>query len=228
MSAKSHFALAAVFMLLVTVSVTSGVTLLDDSAPQAAQGAELADSDFVFNLAGSPAAAKGAGGEVRVMSAANTKSLRLGAGTANRGGVQVLFTYAPCGFRTPHTHPRGTENFHVLSGHVAAELIREGSGKLISNNVTAGFSGYFGAGQVHFLRNIGCEPAKIIVIFDTPDPGTVDVATVLRFPKDTVQGTLGDYSLKLDEAVLSNVLMQSKMCLKRCGLPTHSMKMYSS
>lgn len=173
--------------------------------------------DFVFDLQGSEPAVDSDGGKMFVMSQENTPGLRLGAVVNRGGGEQVLFNFEPCGFRTPHFHPRGVENFHVISGKIAANFISE-SGNLIMNNVTAGFSGFFPLAHVHFLQNIGCKPAITLSILDNMDPGVYDVASVLNLQPDTIQLTLGDKKLRANQDLIEDVLQQSAVCLKRCGL----------
>jgi oxalate decarboxylase/phosphoglucose isomerase-like protein (cupin superfamily) len=222
---KSLAAIAVVSLLISSAAAMSNMVLAN-IAPQSAQEAELADTDFVFDLAQSSPVASGDGGSLRVMSGTQLKALRLSNGAGGGGGVQVFADFAPCGFRTPHIHPRGTENFFVISGMVKALLLRENGGGLISNNITAGFSGFFGEGQLHFLQNVGCENAKVIAMFDNNDPGTVNAAAALRFPTDTLEGTFGNSELVPNDDVIGNILVQSRACLKRCGLHEQEVKMY--
>jgi oxalate decarboxylase/phosphoglucose isomerase-like protein (cupin superfamily) len=191
--------------------------VLDDTAVLGMQENELLDTDFVFNLATSAPIASGAGGEQRAMTRDKLKGLRLRNGAYGGGGDQVMFTFKPCGFRTPHFHPRGTENFHVLSGNIAANLIRE-NGSLVSNHITKGVSGFFPVAHFHFLQNIGCEEASVLVMFDNSDVGVIEAAFSLRFPFDTIQGALGNFDLVARDELIRDRLQQSKACLKRCGL----------
>jgi quercetin dioxygenase-like cupin family protein len=201
-------------------------SILDSTAPLGLQENELADTDFVFNIAESKPAGVGDGGKQRDMNRGNIKGLRLGNGANGGGGNQVLFEFEPCGFRTPHLHPRGTENFHVLSGRVAANIIRETGGALISNEITKGLSGFFPEGHFHFLQNIGCDPASVIAMFDNSDPGVINTAVSLRLPE--IQGTLGNSDLEANDEVINNTMMQSRACLKRCGLDKEDPKVYTT
>jgi hypothetical protein len=216
MISKTLVAIAALTFFVSTTAAQAGV--LDNTAPLGLQENELLNTDFVFNLAGSAPFASGNGGTQKNMNRNNLKSLRLGNGRDGGGGSQILFEFAPCGFRTPHHHPRGVENFYVTSGNVAANFIRETGGALVTNNITKGFSGYFPMAHFHFLQNIGCEPASVIVMFDNSDEGVINTAVTLRFPFDTIQGALGNFDLVANDKVIADVLQQSKACLKRCGL----------
>jgi Cupin len=216
MLGKTFIAIAA--LSLCAASAAAAGSVLADIAPLGVQENELLDSDFVFNLAGSAPFASGNGGTQKNMNRNNLKSLRLGNGNNGGGGSQILFEFAPCGFRTPHHHPRGVENFHILSGEVAANFIRETGGALVTNNITKGFSGYFPLAHFHFLQNIGCEPASAIVMFDNSDEGVINTAVSLRFPFDTIQGALGNVDVVANDKIINDVLQQSRACLKRCGL----------
>lgn len=101
---------------------------------------------------------------------------------------------------------------------MSAVMIREGSGALVQNSVSTGFSGFFPQGHHHFLFNSGCSPATTISMFDNSDEGVIDNASILNFPFDTIQLTLDNQDLVANQAVAENVLMQSKACLKRCNI----------
>jgi len=185
--------------------------------PIGLQANMVPDEGFVFDLAGAPPSLDTAGGKSFTASLVSFPALNL----PNGGGLQSLFKFEPCGFRTAHVHPRGTENFFVVKGKIRANLLREAGGALgqeaIANEIEAGFSGFFPAGQIHFLQNIGCEEAITIAMFDTPDPGTSDIAASLRLPIDIIQQTFGNKDLIADDAIIDDVLMQSKKCLARCA-----------
>ena len=137
-------------------------------------------------------------------------------GIANRIARIVLFFSFPSFYR-PHYHPRGTENFFVLSGKVRANFLREApEQKVVANDVSAGFAGFFPEAHVHFLQNLGCEPAETLSFFDTSDEGLVDIASTLQFPKDTIQLSLGNNRLEPSDDLLDDVLIQSRKCLRRC------------
>lgn len=88
----------ALSVLFVGAAASTG-SVLDNTAPLEMQENELADADFVFNLAASEPAASGVGGNQFVLNRENTKGLRLGNGANGGAGTQVLFNFKPCGFR---------------------------------------------------------------------------------------------------------------------------------
>lgn len=177
----------------------------------------LQDEDFVFDLAGSTPTVDASGGRQFVASRENFPALSLSNGRNGGGGTQVLFKFEPCGFRTPHFHPRGTENIFVISGQVRANFLREGSSQqLVANDISAGYAGFFPEAHVHFLQNIGCDEAMTLSTFDNSDEGIVDIAANLRFLRDTIQITLGEDDLAPDDDLISDVLVQSQECLERC------------
>jgi oxalate decarboxylase/phosphoglucose isomerase-like protein (cupin superfamily) len=226
MMGKCLVTIAALSLLAASAAATGSI--LADIAPLGAQENELADTDFVVDLSGSTPVATGDGGEQRNADVKNLKALRLSNGAFGGGGNQILFEFEPCGFRTPHHHPRGTENFFILEGKVAANIIREGGGALISNQITKGYSGFFPQAHFHFLQNIGCEPASAIVMFDNNDPGVINTAASLNLPFDTIQGALGNFDLVANAEIIADTMQQSKACLKRCGLVDKEPKVYTA
>eukprot|EP00171_Calliarthron_tuberculosum_P022670 IDg22670t1 len=152
------------------------------------QQSKLEDSDFVFNLAGSMPTIDSSGGRQFVMSRESSRGLRV---------------------------PNG-------GGQVRANLLREEGGdrsqQAVVNDVTAGFSGYFPQAGVHFLQNNGCDEAVTLSVFNTSDEGLIDVASVLRLPRDTITQTFGNSKLTPIEALIQDVLIQNKACLRRCRL----------
>lgn len=73
------------------------------------------DSQFVFNFN----KVKGAGGKGGDLFAANRKTFPALVGT--NSGMAVGFL-GPCGFNTPHVHPRATELQIVVDGRVVTEV----------------------------------------------------------------------------------------------------------
>lgn len=105
----------------------------------------------------------------------------------------------------------------MISGKARANFLREApSQKVVVNDISEGFAGFFPEASVHFLQNFGCEPATTLSTFDTSHEGVVDVATSLGFPRDTIQLALGNDDLKLSDELVKNVLIQSKECLRQC------------
>ena len=182
------------------------------------QESSIKDSEFVFDLAGSKPTLDTSGGRQFVLSRESSRALNL----EGAGGTQVLFKFEPCGFRTPHYHPRGTESFHVIKGKVRANLLREAGGKrsqqAVVNDIKAGFSGFFPLAHIHFLQNMGCDEAETISMFGPGDEGVVDVAASFRFPRDTAEVTFGTFPAGPLDELINDVLTQSRECLRRCGL----------
>lgn len=212
------------FLLMFCLSTISRAAVVHEPL-LGEQESSLRDKDFIFDLGGSTPTIDASGGRQFVMSRENTPGLKLSNGRNGGGGTQVLFRFEPCGFRTPHFHPRGTENFFVISGQVRANFLREEGGsrgqRVVVNDVSAGFAGFFPEAHVHFLQNFGCEEAMTLSVFDNSNEGLVDIAPTLQFPKDTIQLALGNGKLRPSDALFEDVLIQSQKCLRRCGLLKH-------
>jgi quercetin dioxygenase-like cupin family protein len=178
----------------------------------------LGDTEYVFNLAEStPIATAASGGTQQAATVTNFRALKVQTNGGQTAGVQVLFKFKPCEFRTPHSHPRGTENFHILAGTIQANFLRE-NGSLVSNVVKAGYSGFFPVGHVHFVQNPTCEDARSLQFFDANDPGTIEVSAVPNLPTDTLDLTLGIDHIDPDAKLMKRAIQQSKICLEKCGL----------
>ena len=206
---------AIVLALTLLVSAHMAAAEFVEKPLLADQESLLADEEFVYDLGGSAPRRMEAGGRQYAYDRVASRTLNL-----PNGGAQTLFRFAPCGFRTPHHHPRGTENFHVIEGEIRVNMMREFGGarseQPVVNDVRAGYSGFFPLGHVHFLQNRGCYNATTISMFDTSDRGIVNVAGSLRLPRDTMTKVFGTDDISAEDTVIDTLLKQSEECLERC------------
>jgi oxalate decarboxylase/phosphoglucose isomerase-like protein (cupin superfamily) len=204
--------------VVVSSLIFSAMAQVPDIVLFSMQEVALADTDFVFDLANSkPVATAMSGGTQHAATTENFRAIRIATNGGLTAGVQVLFKFKACEFRTPHFHPRGTENFHIIKGTIRANFLRE-NGSLVSNDVSAGFSGFFPVGHYHFVQNPTCVDAMSLQTFDKNDPGTVEVSALPNLPTDTLDLTLGINHITPDMALMRRAIQQSNECLKRCGI----------
>jgi len=147
------------------------------------------DSQFVFDF-GNPNA-KGKGGKGGDLVVANRKFFPPLVGTGSAMAVGFL---GPCGFNTPHVHPRSVELQIVVSGTVKTEMVPENgvlnannTRRVISNTLTAFQMQPFYQGSVHTQFNPSCtENATFIASFSAEDFGVGQVPDELFALSDDV------------------------------------------
>lgn len=66
----------------------------------------------------------------------------------------------PCGYNTPHTHPRATEFNFAVNGTLQAGLLTENGARFIFNEVKPGSAAIFPKGAIHFEMNTECGTCK--------------------------------------------------------------------
>ena len=147
------------------------------------------DTDFLFDF--NNPALKGKGGKGGDLIAANRASFPALVGTGS--GMAVGFL-GPCGFNTPHVHPRGTELQIVISGQIKTEMVPEngvlnanGTRRVISNTVNQFQMQPFYQGSVHTQFNPSCtENATFVASFNSEDFGAGQVPDELFAMTDNV------------------------------------------
>ncbi|KAM3310150.1 hypothetical protein ACQJBY_031065 [Aegilops geniculata] len=74
----------------------------------------------------------------------------------------------------PHTHPRAAELLLVLNGALSVGFV-DTTGKLYTQDLSAGDMFVFPKGLVHYQYNLGQSPAIALSAFGSAAPGTVNV-----------------------------------------------------
>lgn len=87
------------------------------------------------------------------------------------GISMVRADFGPGGLVPPHTHPRATEMIFVLDGVVNVSFITT-SNVVISQTVKKGGVFVVPFGLVHYLKNIGKEPASVLAALNSQFAGT--------------------------------------------------------
>ncbi|CAM6095462.1 unnamed protein product [Calypogeia fissa] len=96
------------------------------------------------------------------------------AGLSGLGLSPVLFEFGPMSQIDPHTHPRGTEVFFVLSGEVDVGFV-DTANNLFEITVQAGDIFVFPKGLLHWQRNNGKGTASGYSVVSSENPGILMV-----------------------------------------------------
>ncbi|KAJ1379810.1 RmlC-like cupin domain superfamily [Sesbania bispinosa] len=74
------------------------------------------------------------------------------------------------GINPPHFHPRATELVHVIQGKVYSGFV-DSSNRVFARILEQGEVMVFPRGLVHFMMNVGDEPATLFGSFNSQNPG---------------------------------------------------------
>ncbi len=186
------------------------------------------DNQFVFDFG---AQAKGQGGKGGDLFAANRKTFPALVGTGS--GMAVGFL-GPCGFNTPHVHPRATELQIVTQGRLVTEMLPENGvfknniaangRRVITNTVNAFQMQPFYMGSVHTQFNPDCTPATFVASFNSEDFGAGQVPDELfAMSPDVVSAAFGQAIdgadvAKFKGAIPTSIALGVEQCLKTCGI----------
>lgn len=206
------------------LSLTARLSLADTAADRYLL---LNDSQFVFDF-NQPRGNGGKGGDIF---AANRKTFPALVGA---GSGMALGFLGPCGFNTPHVHPRATELQVVTSGRVIVEMAPENGvfidgdrtkgRRIIKNELKTNMMTPFYIGSVHSQYNPDCEPASFVASFNSEDFGTGQVADELfALGPETVAAAFGQAidgaevnSFK--GAIPASIALGVEECLMKCGI----------
>lgn len=180
------------------------------------------DADFVFDFNNPPpnAISRGNGG---FTSRADRETFPALIGT---GSSMVIGFLGPCGFNTPHTHPRSTELNVVVKGDLVTQFMQENGARIVTNRITTNQLAVFPQGALHTEYNPGCENATFVAGFASEDPGVQQTAqTFFGLSEDIVKATLGGVDTfdgadleKLRSIIPANVAAGVEQCLSKCGI----------
>lgn len=67
----------------------------------------------------------------------------------------------PCGFVTPHMHPRATEVAYAVNGTMQVGFLVENGARFVMNDVGPDQAVVFPRGSIHFEMNNGCGEYSI-------------------------------------------------------------------
>lgn len=146
-------------------------------------------------------------------------------------GVSMTVGFlGPCGFNTPHIHPRSSEINFVAEGSLLTEFIGENEANIVRARVDQYQVTVFPKGSVHTEFNPTCGQAIFVSGFSDEDPGTLQVAqTFFGLDDDLIQATLqqggsfaGEDIDVMRSLIPKNVALGVESCLATCGLTKRS------
>ncbi|KAL8953991.1 MAG: hypothetical protein Q9222_000201 [Ikaeria aurantiellina] len=180
------------------------------------------DASFKFDFASPPdkSETKGLGGHtVR----ADRESFPPLIGT----GVSMTVGFlGPCGFNTPHTHPRSSEINIVVQGTLQTEFALENGAKTVHNTLGKHQMTVFPQGALHTEFNPNCDDAVFVAGFASEDPGVQQAAqTFFSLDQDVIEAAVGnDFTFqgtdvtKFKGLIPANVARGVESCLKKCNI----------
>ena len=137
----------------------------------------------------------------------------------------------PCGFATPHSHPRANELNLVTQGTLISTMTLENNVRVI--NQTIGFQQMtvFPQGSMHMEYNPGCTNATFVAAFTSADAGVQQTMTAfMNFGDEVLTATMGGAltvngeDVDVFKAVIPvNVALGVESCLAACGLKKRSL-----
>ncbi|KAG4422080.1 hypothetical protein IFR04_004821 [Cadophora malorum] len=195
------------------------------SAPNAVLRQELlSDSDFVFDFQnpcdGEGATAMGDGGKIVRADRASMPAL------LGQGGAVAIGFLGPCGFNTPHVHPRAAELNLIIEGRLFASVTAENGARHMNHTLSKYQMTVFPAGAVHTEFNPDCTPATFVAAFPHEDPGVGQIAELyFGLENEIVSGSAGG-EVSVDGAdidtfrklIPANVAAGVDSCLAKCGI----------
>ena len=181
----------------------------------------LDDSDFIYDFLNPPASAitQGKGGHTVK---ADRKDFPALIGT---GVSMTLGFIGPCGFNTPHIHPRSSQINVVVKGKLGTEFIAENGARPVSGMLEEFQMTVFPMGATHTEFNPDCDDAVFVAGFASEDPGVQQVAqTLFSLDPELVKADLGLDTIngedieEFRDRLPANVALDVESCLKKCGI----------
>ncbi|KAI9052309.1 hypothetical protein LZ554_003663 [Drepanopeziza brunnea f. sp. 'monogermtubi'] len=145
----------------------------------------------------------------------------------------------PCGFNTPHVHPRATELQIVTQGRLEVEMVPENgvfnvpgnrtSGRRVIKNTLDTFDMTpFYIGSVHTQYNPDCTDAVFVASFNSEDAGTGQVLDeTFQFSANVVSAAFGEAINGSDVDLFKSQIPASiakgvEECLTKCNVQKRS------
>lgn len=85
------------------------------------------------------------------------------------GGSMTLGFLGPCGFNTPHVHPRAAELNIVVQGRLLGSVTAENGARHMEHELKRFSMTVFPQGALHTEWNPDCEPAVFVAAFPDED-----------------------------------------------------------
>lgn len=184
------------------------------------------DSDFKFDFNTAKQGAQGAGGFITTANMATMPATIL---TDSSMAIGIL---GPCGFATPHSHPRASELNLIIEGTLQSSMTLENSARNMNQTLTKLQMTIFPQGSMHMEINPDCSNATFVAAFTNNDAGVQQTAqTFMEFGDQIIGSALGG-SVTLDGVDIDafrgripvNVARGVDACLVKCGLKKRSVE----
>lgn len=182
------------------------------------------DTDFKFDFLNPPPTASssenGKGGHT-VRADRVTFPALIGA-----NGATTVGFLGPCGFNTPHTHPRSAELNLVVKGRLVTQFVLENGARTVTNTLETLQMTPFPLGALHTEFNPDCEPAMFVAGFSNEDPGVQQEAQAFfGLQEDIVRAAVGNNFAfegkdvaQFRHLIPVNVALGVESCLKKCKI----------
>jgi oxalate decarboxylase len=143
------------------------------------------NSQFKFDLKGSPPQVKAKGGTIQEANQSTFPSL------AGNGLAIYLLTLHPGAVRIPHWHPDAAELDYVLAGKARIGLGFP-DGEWQRFDLDAGQIAILPQGWFHYIENIGDDTLRMLVIFNNSNPNDIGISEGFQaIPKEVLGLTFG-------------------------------------
>lgn len=156
---------------------------LRESPNQVTRIALLQDSDFKYDFNAPPdnrfAQLKGKGGTITNAFGITFPTL------IDLNIAMVVIRMSPCGFNTPHHHPRASELNIIIKGQMIGEFVQENGARKIRNTYNELQMAVFPQGATHLQFNPTCEETVLIASFNSDNPGVNSLGETLFELDDT-------------------------------------------
>ncbi|KAI4207733.1 MAG: hypothetical protein LQ346_000383 [Caloplaca aetnensis] len=142
-------------------------------------------------------------------------------------GVSMVIGFlGPCGFNTPHTHPRSSEINVVVQGTLETEFTLENGARTVHNTLGTHQMTVFPQGALHTEFNPNCDDAIFVAGFASEDPGVQSTAqTYFGLSQDVIEAATGnDFTFegkdvdKFRNLIPANVALGVDSCLRKCQI----------
>jgi Cupin len=142
-------------------------------------------------------------------------------------GVSMTVGFlGPCGFNTPHTHPRSAEINIVVEGELGTEYVLENGAPLVRNRLSKYQMTVFPQGALHTEWNPDCTDAVFVAGFASEDPGVLQAAQrTFDFDDDVLEAMYNsDFTFNgadidtFRSLIPANVAYGVESCLAKCGI----------
>lgn len=152
--------------------------------------------------------------------------------TQMTGSSMAIGVMSPCGFATPHSHPRANELNLIIQGKIISAMTLENGVRVINQTLSTNQMTVFPQGSMHMEFNPTCSNATFVAAFTNSDAGVQQSANAFtNFGDEVIQATMAG-SVTVDgkdvdvfkKTIPVNMALGVESCLKACGLTKRSLE----